>query len=726
MTPHINPRGSSFKGLTNYLLYGHRENMTETPERVKWSATGNMYTDDIEKAAKVMACTAMSAEDLKRANGGFLGGAQSEGKPVYHESLSWRVGDKPSDEHMRETAIDFLKNQGLDKHEYYMIAHNDTEHYHVHIVVNLVDPQTGLTKRLGKDYDAASLWASEYERNSEYGIQSKQREENRELREAVSNDQASYLKTRQTKQEVSEKITAAFQNSDGGQAFKNALEHEGFQLAQSKGRAALLVDEAGEIYAFNRQIKFDDVSLSRKEKNQAIRAKLNGVDLNGLPDAEVIAEQLRAEHENKLEQAKEAERLKENEKQRQEKEEAQEKEALENQEAIEKKQQEKEKSNDQEKNQKTTQEIAEDYIQLAHDPLQDLRGWMDETGDRKARSGGLFAGQERSARDNALLPLRGKEDGRTREEIKAQAEAVKISEKLDKLNIPKYVRLKEAKTEWAEIKDRQSKEVIKLEERLKKQDSNEQIAHREKWQKIIDNERSEQRQIHAILQEKGFRAFLNRLRHGEELKAEHKARGKNIDNARMRLADGVNHLTDDDKPRLAELDMKHKQQREELKKHIDQDLHDIEDSRKVKEEKILQEAASSPERAAALKHAINTDKAQGKEQVSRIEEIEREHKADQELHKNTEQAKNDIARLDEIERVQSNEPEQQTPSPVPLEQEQSGWQKYAEDQEQNEWNKYAEDQERGGLFGRHEHDRANKLFGHDESQDQEQDNGQDL
>lgn len=258
----------------------------------------------------------------------------------------------------------------------------------------------------------------------------------------------------------------------------------------------------------------------------------------------------------------------------------------------------------------------------------------------------------------------------------------------------------------------------------KKQDSDEQIAHREKWQKIIDDEKAEQREIQATLQEKGFRAFLNRLRHGEDLKAEHKARGMNIDNARMRLADGVNHLTAIDKSRMAELDIQHKQERTDLRKRIDQDLHDIEDNRKVQQEKILQEAASSPERAAALKHAINTDKAQGKEQVSRIEEIEREHKAEQELHKNTEQAKEDIAKLDKIEHVYKTDPEH-TPSPAPLEQEQDGWNKYAEDQERGGWF-YDEEKQRGGLFGRHEHDRANKLFGRDDSQDQEHDNGQEL
>lgn len=290
MLPRINPRGTSFKGITSYLLYGKIGE--ENPARVEWSMTGNMYTNDIEKAAKVMAFTAMNAEDIKRESGGSLAGVKAEGKAVYHNSLSWRVGDEPSEQHMKETALDYLDKRGLSNHEYYVVAHNDTDHKHLHIVVNLVDHETGKTSKLGLDKRAAQEWALEYERK--HGIQCELREEN-----AAKREQGEHVKHQDKKQDYSVKITRAYYAADNGQSFVNALKEEGLNLAKARrGNNFVIVDDKGDIQKLARQL---DIEEKGKEKTAAIQNLLKDIDREKLEDAAELSKKIKIEIEQKQE-----------------------------------------------------------------------------------------------------------------------------------------------------------------------------------------------------------------------------------------------------------------------------------------------------------------------------------------------------------------------------------------------------------------------------------------
>ena len=46
---------------------------------------------------------------------------------------------------MREAARDFLIRMGFDAHQALLVAHNDTAHKHVHIILNTIHPETGMT-----------------------------------------------------------------------------------------------------------------------------------------------------------------------------------------------------------------------------------------------------------------------------------------------------------------------------------------------------------------------------------------------------------------------------------------------------------------------------------------------------------------------------------------------------------------------------------------------------
>ena len=81
-----------------------------------------------------------------------------------HASLSWHEGYQPSRAEMLEAATDFLKAIGLEKARAVFVAHDDTDHAHIHIVASRIDPETGKTLRVDYDKAEAQKWAVAWER----------------------------------------------------------------------------------------------------------------------------------------------------------------------------------------------------------------------------------------------------------------------------------------------------------------------------------------------------------------------------------------------------------------------------------------------------------------------------------------------------------------------------------------------------------------------------------
>lgn len=171
-------KGQSFKGAALYFL--HDKNALTT-ERVDFTHTGNLATNDPEMAARMMAYTAMHQEEIKRAAGGVLKGRKTT-KPVYAYSISWHPSQEPTQEQMIEAGHQSLKAVGLDGYEFIMAAHNDEDHKHLHLIVNRIHPETGIAAKLSNDFRHLSTWAEQYER-SHGKIFCKQRVENNKKRQ---------------------------------------------------------------------------------------------------------------------------------------------------------------------------------------------------------------------------------------------------------------------------------------------------------------------------------------------------------------------------------------------------------------------------------------------------------------------------------------------------------------------------------------------------------------
>ena len=153
-------RGTSFKGALTYYL--HDKDTLETAHRVGFVEILNMFTDDPYETWREMMVTAEAGDALKKRAGLSLAGRKNE-KPVYCFSLEWHPDDRPTADHMRQSAHDVLTMLNMQDHQAVIVQHTDTAHPHVHILVNMIHPVTGRSASLSKDEYKLDRWCDSYE-----------------------------------------------------------------------------------------------------------------------------------------------------------------------------------------------------------------------------------------------------------------------------------------------------------------------------------------------------------------------------------------------------------------------------------------------------------------------------------------------------------------------------------------------------------------------------------
>jgi len=120
-----------------YLING-RKGSRPHPRRVAFVTARNLLTDDPHAAAQLMRATAALSLRCKA--------------PAYHFLVSWHRHEAPSAEAMRAVADATCADLGLEEHQRLYVAHDDTEHRHVHVVVNRVHPDTGRAWNRRQDF----------------------------------------------------------------------------------------------------------------------------------------------------------------------------------------------------------------------------------------------------------------------------------------------------------------------------------------------------------------------------------------------------------------------------------------------------------------------------------------------------------------------------------------------------------------------------------------------
>lgn len=165
MVPALTKNGRSFKGAAAYYLHDKRrggEAERLTAERVAWTQTVNLPTNDADRAWRMMATTAMKADELKAAAGVKATGRKMT-TPVFAYSLSWHPTEQPTKADQIEAARETLKLLKLEEHQALIVCHTDEPHAHVHVIVNRVHPTEGKAAGLSNSKLLLSQWAQAYE-----------------------------------------------------------------------------------------------------------------------------------------------------------------------------------------------------------------------------------------------------------------------------------------------------------------------------------------------------------------------------------------------------------------------------------------------------------------------------------------------------------------------------------------------------------------------------------
>lgn len=123
--PRNKNKPSSFTKLNNYIL---NENVARNPEeRVLFADCLNLNSD-IKYASREMEEVASNNTRCK--------------DPVFHGLLSWRTGEQPTKEQVREAVKIALGELGLSNNQCVYACHKDTKNIHVHFDVSRIDPYT--------------------------------------------------------------------------------------------------------------------------------------------------------------------------------------------------------------------------------------------------------------------------------------------------------------------------------------------------------------------------------------------------------------------------------------------------------------------------------------------------------------------------------------------------------------------------------------------------------
>lgn len=145
-------RGLSFDGVMSYVLRDAGPS--------SWRGTCGLVLP-IESAAAEMEHTVEARHKLARRSG------PKTKRPVLHAVLGWHAADLAwlTREHIAEAVKAALRSMGLIEHQSVWVTHTDTGRPHVHLVANLVHPETGQVARLGLIKKRMSAHCTAYEQS---------------------------------------------------------------------------------------------------------------------------------------------------------------------------------------------------------------------------------------------------------------------------------------------------------------------------------------------------------------------------------------------------------------------------------------------------------------------------------------------------------------------------------------------------------------------------------
>lgn len=131
-------KAANVRRLTDYI-----RDPSQQGEKLLYSGSRGFLTDEHRSQQAEMIAL---AEEARRSP-----------NPITHYVLSWREGERPTDEQVERAVDIFLDELGLTDHQTIFGVHQDTENIHCHIAVNRVHPQTCKVIKPNQGFDLEAV-----------------------------------------------------------------------------------------------------------------------------------------------------------------------------------------------------------------------------------------------------------------------------------------------------------------------------------------------------------------------------------------------------------------------------------------------------------------------------------------------------------------------------------------------------------------------------------------
>lgn len=247
----------------------------------------HLLSDEKNARVEVKEIRGLLSDDLHKAlyeMRGVAEGSRCGPNFLYQANINPEPGEVLTEDQWREAFNTLEKNLGLEGHSRVIVEHEKNDRVHRHCIWNRVDSDTLTVANMWGNYKAHVATARELEANLDLSptpspAQDHAREPSPELWEHRAAERSGI-----TREAVAEDVRECWAAADNGQAFKAALEDQGYILAKGDRRDFCIVDQAGDVHSLGRRL--DGVKAAE------VRAFMADVDRDALPSvAEARAEQ---------------------------------------------------------------------------------------------------------------------------------------------------------------------------------------------------------------------------------------------------------------------------------------------------------------------------------------------------------------------------------------------------------------------------------------------------
>ena len=247
-------------------------------------------TDTNERVSvlEIWGCASENLYDALREIHDIGKGARSE-RTLYHANIDWRIDEQMNDEQKNIAVRRLAEKLRMQDQPRVVVEHVKDGREHLHVVFGRIDLNTMTAIPDSHNFRKHEEIAAELEK--EFGHERTRRALTRDKEKEERPPQAPKFSEYQqhgrsglTPQEAKAIVSAAWQKTDTGREFQQALEDEGFTLARGDKRDFVLIDAAGELHGLNRRIE--------GAKAKDVRERMADIDADQLPDVTEARRQL--------------------------------------------------------------------------------------------------------------------------------------------------------------------------------------------------------------------------------------------------------------------------------------------------------------------------------------------------------------------------------------------------------------------------------------------------